>query len=209
VTGFFKGISNRDSFARLVASLYFVYEAMEASFDETTERNVKAMDFSSLRRVESLERDLEFFYGRNWKQVVKPSPETKAYVARIREVAENKPLMLIAHQYTRYLGDLFGGQMMSGMAVRSLGLQGQDGVSFYHFSDIPSVKDFIENWYGAVNQLPLTDNEKQEIVDEANLVFAHNIRILQELDSKSWGAYAAMLKLTYVGIAEKIWGRDS
>jgi len=99
--------------------------------------------------------------------------------------------------------------MMSGMAVRSLGLQGQDGVSFYHFSDIPSVKDFIENWYGAVNQLPLTDNEKQEIVDEANLVFAHNIRILQELDSKSWGAYAAMLKLTYVGIAEKIWGRDS
>ena len=33
VTGFFKGISTRPAFAQLVASLYFVYEAMESAFD--------------------------------------------------------------------------------------------------------------------------------------------------------------------------------
>ena len=37
VTGFFKGIATKQSFARLVAGLYFVYDAMEDSFDTTAE----------------------------------------------------------------------------------------------------------------------------------------------------------------------------
>ena len=39
VTGFFKGIANKKSFAQLVASLYFVYEAMEKAFDENEKIN--------------------------------------------------------------------------------------------------------------------------------------------------------------------------
>ena len=49
--------------------------------------------------------------------------------------------------YTRYLGDLFGGQMMSGMATRSLKLEGGEGVEFYRFPDITDNKAFIEEWY--------------------------------------------------------------
>ena len=41
VTGFFKGISTRSSFSQLVASLYFVYEAMEDEFDKSTHPAVK------------------------------------------------------------------------------------------------------------------------------------------------------------------------
>jgi len=40
----------------------------------------------------------------------------------------------------RYLGDLFGGQMMSGMATKSLGLEQGNGVAFYRFTGIPDVK---------------------------------------------------------------------
>ena len=40
----------------------------------------------------------------------------------------------------RYLGDLFGGQMMSGMATKSLGLEQGKGVEFYNFQDITDVK---------------------------------------------------------------------
>ncbi|CAE7657020.1 pbsA1, partial [Symbiodinium pilosum] len=32
VTGFFKGLGNRGSFAQLVTSLYFIYAAMEEAF---------------------------------------------------------------------------------------------------------------------------------------------------------------------------------
>jgi len=113
VTGFFKGLSNRDSYSKLLTSLYFVYVTMEDSFDSTTEAMVKHMDNPELRRVDAASEDMEYFFGKGWKDKIKPSAAAKKYVARVEEVAKNKPRLLIAHQYTRYLGDLFGGQVSS------------------------------------------------------------------------------------------------
>ena len=72
--------------------------------------------------------------------------------------------------------------MMGGMATRSLSLEEGQGVAFYNFDDIPSTNDYITNWYQRLNDLDLTEDQKQEIVDEANFVFDLNIGILQELD---------------------------
>lgn len=192
VSGFFKGLASRESYSNLVASLYFVYIAMEGAMDNTTYENIQIMDDRSLRRVDSLEQDLQYLLGDNWKSHIQPSPATKAYVNRINEIAQlsnddyngnnSKSYLLLAHLYTRYLGDLFGGQMMGGMATRSLQLEGTNGVAFYNFDDIPSVTNFITVWYQKLNELDLTDQQKQEIVDEANYVFSLNIGILQELD---------------------------
>lgn len=182
VTGFFKGLSTKESYRNLITSLYFVYQAMEESFEETTSEEVRALDDSELRRMKQLEQDMDFFYGGEWKSKIQPSPGTKAYVARIRTVAKKQPCLLVAHQYTRYLGDLFGGQMMGGMASRSLDLKNGEGTAFYTFDDIPNTYNYITDWYTRLNALDLTDSQKQEIVDEANLVFDLNIGILQELD---------------------------
>ena len=108
VTGFFKGLSNKESFATLVTSLYFVYEAMESCFDSCTDPRVKKMNYLELLRGKSLEVDMEYYFGADWKSVVKPSPATVKYVNHIKTVASTKPFLLVAHQYTRYLGDLFG-----------------------------------------------------------------------------------------------------
>jgi heme oxygenase len=182
VSGFFKGIATKTSFSNLVTSLYFIYTAMEQAFDETSEGGVKSLDNPELRRVPSLEKDMEYFYGSDWKSKISPSASTRLYVARVKEVAEKEPHLLVAHQYTRYLGDLFGGQMMGGMAIRSLGLESKQGVAFYNFDDISNKYDFITAWYQRLNDLDLTDEQRQAIVDEANLVFDLNIGILEELD---------------------------
>merc|ERR1711865_242934 len=118
-------------------------------------------------------------------EMVKPSTATKKYVARVQQVVAEEPSLLIAHQYTRYLGDLFGGQMMGGMATRSLGLEGGKGVEFYTFEDIPDVKDFIEDWYSSLNSRSLSQEEKEAIVNEGNLVFALNIELFDELDGNA------------------------
>lgn len=125
---------------------------------------------------------VDYFYGPDWKDSIQPSAATKAYVARIEKVAETQPWLLIGHQYSRYLGDLFGGQMMGGMAQRSLDLEGDKGTSFYQFDDIPSTKDYITDWYERLNRLELTDEQREAIVDEANYVFALNIAIFDELE---------------------------
>ncbi len=197
VTGFFKGLSTKEAYGALLTSLYFVYTAMEESFDQTSEDVVKALDDKELRRVESLREDLKYFYGPDWMDKLEPSPATQKYVERVTEVAEKQPYLLVAHQYTRYLGDLFGGQMMGGMATRSLKLDVGKGVAFYTFEDIPSTNNFITDWYSRLNELDLSDEEKQEIVDEANLVFDLNIGILEELDGSAASAFWSILWSTF------------
>jgi len=189
VSGFFKGLSTKESYRNLLTSLYFVYQAMEDSFDMTSEERVKALDGPELRRLDSITKDMEYFYQDNWQTSIQMSPATKAYVGRIQEIAQgDKAYLLIGHQYSRYLGDLFGGQMMGGMAVRSLDLKRGQGTQFYEFEDIPSAKDYITKWYQKLNNLPLTESEKQEIVDEANYVFALNIAIFEELEGSPFKA---------------------
>merc|ERR1719453_17550 len=83
VTGFFRGIAKKEAFAQLVTSLYFVYHAMERAFDETSEPSVKALDYPALRRLQSLETDMEYFHGEGWQTSVRPTAATKAYVQRI------------------------------------------------------------------------------------------------------------------------------
>mmetsp|Transcript_10114 Transcript_10114/g.12147 ORF Transcript_10114/g.12147 Transcript_10114/m.12147 type:complete len:328 (-) Transcript_10114:84-1067(-) len=202
VTGFFKGLSTRDSYRSLVTSLYFVYTEMEEAFDVTSTECVMALDNKELRRVDELKKDMDYFYGSEWSTIIEPSPATKAYVARVKEVAEKEPYLLVAHQYTRYLGDLFGGQMMGGMARRSLGLpKDGSGIAFYTFDDISSLKDFRTDWYHRLNKLDLTDSQKKAIVDEANLVFDLNIGILTELEGNP---FRAMLSLVVNTIKVKL-----
>ena len=188
VSGFFKGLSTREAYRALLTSLYFVYQAMEDSFDKTQDQQVQLLDNTELRRKVALECDMDYFYGSEWRSVVRPSRATMAYVERVREVASQKSYLLVAHQYTRYLGDLFGGQMMSGMATRSLDLEDKKGVDFYQFDEISSVKTFITSWYLKLNSLDLTDEQMSEIVDEANLVFDLNIAILEELEGSPFKA---------------------
>jgi heme oxygenase len=80
--------------------------------------------------------------------------------------------------------------MMGGMASRSLKLENGDGTSFYEFEDIPSANNFITEWYEKLNSLDLTEEQKKEVVDEANFVFALNIGILQELEGSPLKAFA-------------------
>ena len=182
VTGFFRGIATKQAFGQLVASLYFVYDAMESAFTECDNEGVRALDYPQLRRRDALEEDMAYYFGPEWRESVQPSPATRKYVARVEEVAREAPYLLIAHMYTRYLGDLFGGQMMGGMARRSLDLDASLGTKFYEFDDIPATKPFIEEWYAQLNKLELTDEQKERIVDEGNEVFRLNIEVFEELE---------------------------
>jgi len=200
-SGFFRGISERKQFAQFVASLYFVYQAMEKAFEETENENVKKMDFEELRRIPSLEADMAFFYGPEWKATVKPTSATTKYVSRIEEIAASDPELLIAHQYTRYVGDLFGGQVMGGMASRSLSLENGEGVKFYRFDKIPDVKAFIEEWYAALNRLGLPEEKQRAVLDEANRVFGLNILLLEELEGSE---LLVMAKLALHALRERL-----
>lgn len=112
---FLKGVVEKTSYRKLVANLYFVYTAMEEEMERHRQHPILSqIYFPELNRKASLEQDLGFYFGTHWRDQVAPSPAAQAYVQRIREISASEPELLIAHSYTRYLGDLSGGANSQG-----------------------------------------------------------------------------------------------
>lgn len=180
---FLKGVVEKTSYRKLVGNLYFVYSAMEEEMERNRNHQILSkIYFPQLNRKESLETDLEYYYGPSWREEVKLSPAGQAYVDRIREVSQKAPELLVAHSYTRYLGDLSGGQILKGIAQTAMNLSDDRGTAFYQFKDISDEKAFKTQYRQAMNDLPVDEKTAQEIVDEANNAFGMNMKMFNELE---------------------------
>jgi heme oxygenase (biliverdin-producing, ferredoxin) len=180
---FLKGTVEKNSYRKLVANLYFVYSAMEEEMAKHQNHPVLSrVFFPELDRKQSLEQDLAFYFGSNWKDQVAPSAATQAYVARIHEVADQDPELLVAHLYTRYLGDLSGGQILKKIAQNAMNLTDGNGTHFYEFERIEDEKAFKQKYRQAMDELPIDEVKADLIVDEANDAFAKNMIMFKELE---------------------------
>jgi heme oxygenase len=151
------------------------------------------INFQQLNRKKSLEQDLSYYYGANWREQVAPSPAAKAYVEHIQNVSASEPELLVAHSYTRYLGDLSGGQILKKIAQRAMNLSDGQGTAFYDFQEIPDEKAFKAEYRKVLDELPIDDATADRIVDEANATFGMNMKLFQELEGNLVKAIGQML----------------
>jgi heme oxygenase len=181
---FVKGVVDRDCFIQLLRNFYFVYSELETAIEKHKQHPViNLIYFPELNRQSSLEQDMLFYYGNQWQKRITPSPATQAYIARIQQISTHEPALLLAHSYTRYLGDLSGGQMLQKIAQSALKLSGHEGTSFYNFQQIPDKQAFKEKYRQALDKLSIDDKTTDKIVAEANHAFKLNMQILKELES--------------------------
>jgi heme oxygenase len=191
---FLKGTVEKNSYRKLVASLYHVYSAMEEEMHRHKDHPVLSkMYYPELDRKESLERDLTYYFGSNWREQVAPSQATQAYVQCIRDIANNDPDLLIAHLYARYLGDLSGGQILKKIAQTAMNLTEEGGLAFYSFEQIPDEKAFKNQYRQALDELPINEATADRIVDEANAAFGLNMRLFKELEGSLIKAIGQMV----------------
>ena len=182
---FLKGVVEKTSYRKLISDLYFVYKAMEEEIDRLVQEDhpvIKHIGFKELFRRQTLEKDLEFYYGNNWLDQIKISESAKSYVDRIRLVANESPELLVGHHYTRYIGDLSGGQILKKIAKKALNLRGDDGLNFYEFKLIEDEKLFKKSYSETLNKLPIDQKIADNIIDEANEAFAYNMNMFRELE---------------------------
>ena len=180
---FLKGTVEKNSYRKLVSNLYFVYTAMEEEMHKHQDHPVLSkLFFPELDRKHSLESDLSYYFGPNWKDQVAPSAATKEYVARIHQIATADPELLVAHLYTRYIGDLSGGQILKKIAQNAMNLSDGEGTAFYEFDQIPDEKAFKNNYRQAMDSLPIDEAKADLIVDEANDAFGKNMIMFKELE---------------------------
>ncbi|MBD2499788.1 biliverdin-producing heme oxygenase [Anabaena azotica] len=191
---FLKGVVEKSSYRKLVANFYYVYSAMEEEMEKHSQHPiVSKINFSQLNRKHSLEQDLSYYYGANWRDQIKLSPAGEAYVQRIREISATEPELLIAHSYTRYLGDLSGGQILKNIAVTAMNLNEGEGTAFYEFADITDEKAFKAKYRQTLDELPIDDATGDRIVEEANAAFGMNMKMFQELEGNLIKAIGMML----------------
>nr|YP_009315159.1 Heme oxygenase [Titanophycus setchellii]SCW23614.1 Heme oxygenase [Titanophycus setchellii] len=184
VKSFLGGVVDKKSYRQLVANLYFVYTAIEQQMLANKDHElIKPIYFPELNRKLSIEQDLIYYYGSSWKNEIHMSEATQMYVKRIHAVGINQPELLVAHAYTRYLGDLSGGQILKKIAQSAMNLSDNKGLAFYDFSQIEDDSSFKNHYRHQLNTIPVNKDQITDIIAEANIAFTLNMKMFQELNS--------------------------
>ncbi|MCG5217479.1 biliverdin-producing heme oxygenase [Streptosporangium soli] len=176
------GRLSREAYGELIAQHYFAYVALDGVSRSLADHPIAGrFVFPGLYREEALVRDLSTVYGAAWRDRIEPSPATRTLVARIEQVAD-WPGGYIAHHYTRYLGDLSGGQFIRMELQKIYGFERGGGVDFYFFDEIGSLPRFKEEYRRRLDALPLDEPGLQRVIRETKLAYQLNSEVLADLD---------------------------
>ncbi|KAG0316431.1 hypothetical protein BGZ99_006913 [Dissophora globulifera] len=183
---FFKGTVTPALYGRVLISLHHVYSALERILEKhKNDPNIELIYFrEELSRKQGLEEDLEFFNGPDWRAMLSTiTPAQQSYVDAIERCSRmDKPELLVAHAYVRYLGDLSGGQMLAKKLQKNNALPEGKGVAFYQFDKIEDKSAFKELFRIRLNQVEVDKETYREIIQEARQAFAKTIELFQEFD---------------------------
>ena len=195
VTSFLKGVVSKDSYKQLCANFYFIYRAMEDELKKHKDHPVVGKIHNELlSRTNNLERDLRYYYGPVWRHHIKPTEQCQRYVNRIREVSEDDPELLVGHHYTRYMGDLSGGQILRGIAEKALTLPEGEGLHFYDFPRIDDAKEFKTNYRSTLDNIGFTESQQVALIDEANHAFRLNMDLFNEIQGSASKSFLILIR---------------
>jgi heme oxygenase len=187
ITGLLGGDGTREHYVALMEQQYFVYQALEAVADVMmTDPVVATFAHPALTRMPAIETDLAFLLGEDWFERIAPLDATRAYVNRIYEIS-GWAGGFVAHHYTRYLGDLSGGQVIRTLLQRRFGFE-TNGVGFYLFAEIAKPKDFKDTYRAQLDAVDWDDAERERVLEEVNRAFELNRGVFRGLEQATAAA---------------------
>lgn len=173
-----RGTIGTDAYRDYLTQLAPIYEALE-SWDSRKDDGWGLFDHR-LDRFEALICDIESLGG---SQLV--CDETIKYVAHLNNlVSSNDRVRLLAHHYTRYLGDLSGGQAIASLVMRNLRLP-PTFMTFYAFDEIDDKVRYKEDYRQKLDTLNLSPAQQGIFIAEVQLAFEFNQKIFEAL-GKRW-----------------------
>ena len=179
VTQLMRGALDLRAYVRYLAQYAYVYRALES-------RNARLDDpefvnHPALVRFPSIVSDLSNLGADDWETSHPPLPATIDYTQRIESVSSNFP-RYVAHHYTRYLGDLSGGQLIAKRLAEHYGAT-HDQLSFYRFEANGRPERFKVEYRRGLDSLSLDDQDEAALIGEAKLAFQLNADLFDVLGS--------------------------
>lgn len=183
---FFKGELTVEEYRTFLLQLLHIYQGLEdCHLAHNQNEKMGMVFFPELFRSKAIQQDLQFYYGNTGWKKLQPNNATKKYVDHITSLSVGWVEGLIPHLYTRYLGDLSGGQALKRIVTKTFNLNSEKGVAFYDFPQIENQKQFKENYRSLLDSMDFDEVMVSKIVDEANLAFQLNRDIFDSLMDKS------------------------
>ena len=93
-----------------------------------------------------------------------------------------RPEQLIAHHYTRYLGDLSGGQAIGALMGRHYSVPAE-ALTMWDFTKVGKTKPYKDAYRSHLDEIGANGGDEQLVIDETLTAFALNGRLLAELSS--------------------------
>lgn len=169
------GELSAEAYTALTGQLLLIYRALEAAVAaHRSEPELAPLADPRLEGRARLAADWDALTG--GAEAPQPLPATRAYVDRL---AGLDAVGLAAHHYTRYLGDLSGGQIVATWVGRHYRIDA--GRSFYDFSDLGKLKPYKDNYRAALDALPLSPSQRESLLAEAQFAFASNRAVFEDL----------------------------
>lgn len=176
------GDLNREQYASLVAQEWFVYVTLETVGAKLIDDPIAGPFLDPrLTRLAGLESDLAFLLGAGWKERISALPATARYAERLRKVGESWSAGYVAHHYTRFLGDLSGGQVIAAKLREQFGFSEDEGTASYVFPEIASPKEIKDEYRAKLDALPLPPPERSRVIDEVLRAYRHNTEMFADL----------------------------
>ncbi|MGL5379332.1 heme oxygenase (biliverdin-producing) [Clostridium sp.] len=186
-TGYIKKIVNGkatvDGYAEYIFNLEKMYKAIEDALDKNENNSiVKPFVTKELYRSELIKKDLDFLLGDKLNSM-KTLASTEACVAKIEELSNTNPELVIAYAYTRFLADLFGGRTFLSLLSTSYNIS-NEGLNYYQFPEINDLRGYVMKYHNMLAEINLPDEKKVDFINEVNNAYVYNIAISNELDAK-------------------------
>lgn len=174
------------AYATLLTQYRPIYRTLEAKSRSLGDDAVFApFADGRLERLDRIDHDLELLGFAE----VGIADATERYVARLDGIARAEELL--AHHYTRYLGDLSGGQAIGTLMARHYGIA-PTALTMWDFTDLGKTKPYKDAYRRRLDDLRLTGGDEDAVIAETHLAFELNGGIFSEISALLPGERAAV-----------------
>lgn len=178
-----RGHASRNGYILLLRNLLPAYQALEHGLERHRDSPMLgALAGFELARAPAIEADLAALWGAQWSDDVPLLAAAGHYAGRVAKAAAGDGAKLLAHAYTRYLGDLSGGQILRRRLAASLELR-PDQLSFYEFQRYADLDALKADYRHALDKAGALAADPDAVVEEGAIAFSFNIDLSRAVEA--------------------------
>lgn len=167
------------AFAEWQRALYPVYATLESILKKNRkDPNLSVFDHRKLDRADRIYHDLSTL---GIDPVEDPStlPSVPKYVNAVSSAGSSVP-RIMAYHYTRYMGDMIGGQVIARSMREKYGMSDYS-LTCYDFSELGDLYHYRKTYKTLLELIPWSTEEREEFVDEVKTAYEVNALLFEEL----------------------------